>query len=247
MVSIITPCHNGSRFIGRSISSVLQQSYLDWELIITDDCSTDNSLDIIYSLAGTNPKVIIVPLKEKVGAAEARNIALRKAQGRYIAFLDSDDIWTPNKLERQLSFMISNNYLFTFTSYGLINESNEMLYKTIKVPRSLTYHNYLKNTIIGCLTVIIDRQQVGSFEMPDLRSSHDMALWLQILKKGIIAYGLNEELAFYRVVSNSNTSKKIRAALDVWFVYRRIEKLPIIYSSICFLSYAFNALIKRVL
>jgi len=247
MVSIITPCHNGSKFIGQSINSVFQQTFLDWELLIVDDCSTDDSLEVIYLLVGNNSKVKVIPLKEKVGAAEARNIALRNAHGRYIAFLDSDDIWSPNKLERQLTFMVSNDYSFSYTAYGLMNEDGKRLNKTINVPKKIGYHEYLKNTIIGCLTVIIDKQKVGPFEMPNIKSSHDMALWLHILKKGFIAYGLNEELAFYRIVSNSNTAKKTKAALDVWYVYRRIEKLPILYSSICFLGYAFNALKKRVI
>lgn len=247
MVSVITPCYNSSKTIGQTINSVLQQTFFDWELLIVDDASTDNSLGLIYSLVKNNLKVRVFSLKENVGAAEARNVALREARGRYIAFLDSDDIWIPNKLERQISFMASNNYAFSFSAYGIINEDGHKLQRTIYAPIKMTYHKLLKNTIIGCLTVIIDKQKVGFFEMPNLRSSHDLALWLQILKRGIHAYGLNEELAYYRIVGSSNTANKIKAASDVWWVYRKIEKLSVIYSSICFLCYAFNALKKRVL
>jgi teichuronic acid biosynthesis glycosyltransferase TuaG len=247
MVSIITPSYNCSKFIGQTLTSVFTQTYDEWELIIVDDCSTDNSLDVIYQIAGNNQKVKIIALKENVGAAEARNIALRQAQGRYIAFLDSDDIWCPNKLEHQLSFMISNNYSFSFTAYALMNADGKLLNKAIAAPKKIEYNRYLRNTIIGCLTVIIDKQNVGSFEMPNIKSSHDMALWLQILKRGFCAYGLNEVLANYRIVNTSNTANKKKAALDVWQVYRKTEKLSVLYSTVCFIGYAFNAIKKRVL
>jgi teichuronic acid biosynthesis glycosyltransferase TuaG len=247
MVSIITPCYNSSKFIAQTIDSILQQTFLDWELLIVDDCSTDNSLEIIYSLSGDNSKIVVIPLKERVGAAEARNIALRKANGRYIAFLDSDDIWFPNKLERQLSFMISSNYAFSFTAYNIINENGKTLKRIITAPKRIGYYQYLRNTIIGCLTVIIDRQVVGYFEMPPIKSSHDMALWLLILKRGFIAYGLNEILASYRIVRTSNTASKAKAALDVWHVYRKIEKISFLFSFICFVGYTFNAIKKRIL
>jgi teichuronic acid biosynthesis glycosyltransferase TuaG len=247
MVSIITPSHNSSRFIVQTIISVFNQTYNDWELIIVDDCSTDNSLDVIYETAGNNPKVKITALKANVGAAEARNVGLRQALGRYIAFLDSDDVWCPNKLEHQLAFMSSNNYSFSFTAYDLMNEDGKLLNKTIDAPRMIGYNRYLRNTIIGCLTVVIDKEAVGYFEMPDIRSSHDMALWLQILKRGFNAYGLNEVQAIYRIVNSSNTANKKKAALDVWRVYRETEKLSLFYSSVCFLGYAINAIKKRVL
>ena len=110
----------------------------------------------------------------------------------------------------------------------------------------MTYHDYLKNTIIGCLTVIVDREKTGDFEMPDIRSSHDMALWLLIMKRGFFAYGLNENLAYYRIVSTSNTSKKWKSAKEVWDVYRKVEKLNIVYSAICFVGYVYNAIKKRM-
>jgi teichuronic acid biosynthesis glycosyltransferase TuaG len=247
MVSIITPCHNGSKFIEQCIKSVLKQTFEDWEHLIVDDCSTDDSVNLIYSLAGNNPKYKVIALKEKTGAAEARNIALRMAKGRYIAFLDIDDCWLPEKLEHELSFMISNNYSFVFTSYGLMSENGEYLNKTIHAPRQIGYYQYLRNTIIGCLTVMIDKQIVGPFEMTNIKSSHDMALWLQILKRGFKAYGLDEELAYYRIVSSSNTANKFKAAKDVWYVYRNIEKLSVLFSSLCFVGYVFNAVKKRLI
>jgi len=247
MVSIITPCHNSARFISETIMSVLKQTYQDFELIIVDDCSTDDSLLVIQPFLNSNSNIILVPLKENVGAAEARNVALRLAMGRYIAFIDSDDIWEPTKLERQLNFMVSNNYSFTFTSYRVIDENGILTNRKITAPRKISYSGYLKNTIIGCLTVVVDKQQIGYFEMPNIRSSHDMALWLLILKRGYNAYGLDETLGYYRIVGNSNSAKKGRAAFDVWASYRRFEGLSFCYSLYCFLGYAFNAIKKRVI
>tara|TARA_B100001758_G_C18367742_1_gene589516 strand:+ start:127 stop:876 length:750 start_codon:yes stop_codon:yes gene_type:complete len=244
LVSIITPSFNSERFIRMCIESVLIQTYNNWELIIIDDCSIDSSLEVIKSY--DDERIIVTRLEKKSGAAKARNIGIRKAQGRYIAFLDSDDLWHPHKLEKQISFMSKNNIAFSFTTYQLISEDGLRILNVIKAPIRITYHSYLKNTIIGCLTVIIDRNKTGDFEMPNIRSSHDMALWLLIMKRGFFAYGLNENLAQYRKVSLSNTANKIKAAIDVWKVYREFEKLSFVYSSWCLLNYIFNAIKKRL-
>lgn len=247
LVSIITPCYNSAKTIGLTIDSVISQTYVDWELIIVDDCSVDNSLDVINSKLRDDLKITVIPLKNNVGAAEARNIALRKAKGRYIAFLDSDDIWISTKLRTQILFMSSNRYAFSFTSYQVISEDGKKHLRVINAPNQIDYYQYLKNTIIGCLTVIVDRDTIGYFEMPNIRSSHDMALWLNLLKRGYKAYGLNEVLGYYRSVDNSNSAKKGKAALDVWRVYRKIEGLSFFYSLYCFSCYAYNAMKKRVI
>lgn len=246
LVSIITPSYNSSKFIDDCISSVLSQSYIHWELLIVDDFSMDNSKDIILAFSNLDERIKPVFLNKNVGAAEARNIAIQKSKGKYIAFLDSDDLWESYKLENQLSFMRENNIAFSFSNYQLISEDGLVLSNIILAPKKVTYHSYLKNTIIGCLTVIINREKIGSFEMPNIRSSHDMALWLLIMKRGFSAYGFDENLAKYRVVSSSNTANKINAAKDVWIVYREIEKLSIIYSIFCFICYVFNAIKKRL-
>ena len=246
LVSIITPSYNSSKFIEDCIDSVLAQSYSDWEMIIVDDCSTDNSRDLITKFAKEDSKIHPIFLDVNVGAAEARNIAIKKSKGKYIAFLDSDDLWKNNKLEKQLNFMSKNDIAFSFTSYQPMSENGIEKYSVIGVPKEIDYHSYLKNTIIGCLTVIIDREKTGEFQMPNIRSSHDMALWLLIMKRGFSAYGLDENLAFYRIVSNSNTSKKWKATKEVWDVYRKVEKLNIVYSAICFVGYVYNAIKKRI-
>lgn len=246
LVSIIMPSFNSSLFIEDSIKSVLNQSYKNWELIIVDDFSKDNSVEIINSFVQKDSRIIAKYLNKNSGAAIARNIGLNLAKGNYIAFLDSDDLWKPNKLETHIKFMVENNYSMTYSNYELINEKGIKLNKEIKVPSSITYDQYLKNTIIGCLTVVINRDIVGDFHMPNIRTSQDMATWLQILKNGYTAYGIKQSLAYYRLVASSNSSKKIKAAKDVWKVYRDIENLSLFYSCVCFLGYVLNALIKRL-
>lgn len=246
LVSIITPSYNSSKFIKDCVASVFSQTYKNWEMIIVDDCSKDNSKEIISELSTKDKRIKPIFLAKNVGAAEARNTAIRQSKGKYVAFLDSDDLWNPKKLEKQLSFMYENEIAFSYTNYQFMSENGEDLSNIISAPEKITYDSYLKNTIIGCLTVIIDREKSGEFEMPNIRSSHDMALWLLIMKRGFSAYGLDENLARYRIVSTSNTAIKWHAAKDVWKVYRQVEKLSFIYSTWCFVWYAFNALKKRI-
>ena len=246
LVSIITPSYNSSKFIKDCVDSVFSQTYKNWEMIIVDDCSKDNSKEIISELSTKDKRIKPIFLEKNVGAAEARNAAIRQSKGKYVAFLDSDDLWNPKKLEKQLSFMYENEIAFSYTNYQFISENGEDLSNIISAPEKMTYDSYLKNTMIGCLTVIIDREKSGEFEMPNIRSSHDMALWLLIMKRGFSAYGLDDNLARYRIVTTSNTASKWHAAKDVWKVYRQVEKLSFIYSAWCFVWYAFNALKKRI-
>ena len=246
LVSVITPFYNSSNFIKECILSVIAQTYTNWEMIIIDDCSQKKHKNILDLLCKGNSKIKILSLSKNIGSAGARNIGISKAKGRYIAFLDSDDLWHSKKLENQISFMKNSDIAFSYTTYQSISENRKQVYSIIKAPIMMNYHTYLKNTVIGCLTVIIDRKKTGFFEMPNIRSSHDMALWLHIMKSGFNAYGLDENLASYRIVSNSNTSNKIKAAKDVWLVYRKIEKLSFFYSLRCFMSYIFYAFKKRI-
>lgn len=247
LVSIITPSYNSSLFIEDCIVSVQNQSYTNWEMLIVDDFSRDNSVELIQEIAKQDSRIKLIALSSNVGAAEARNEALAHSKGKYIAFLDSDDLWLPTKLEKQIKFMQSSKCAFSFTSYQPMSEDGSQKFSVINVPSKIHYHSYLKNTIIGCLTVMIDKEQSGDFRMPNIRSSHDMALWLDIMKRGFSAYGLNENLAYYRLVSTSNTSKKWKAATEVWEVYRTVEKLSIGYSLLCFIGYSYNAIKKRIL
>ena len=246
LVSIIMPSYNASRFITESIKSVIVQTYQNWELLIADDCSKDSSVEVIKKIIDKDQRIKLFSLLKNVGAAAARNVAIEHANGQYIAFLDSDDVWEPEKLERQLAFMKENKYAFTYSEYYVMEEDGKKTGSFIRIPSSLSYRQYLRNTIIGCLTVVIDRNIVGDFRMPLIKSSHDMALWLLIMKRGYNAYGIKEVLAGYRLVSTSNTAKKWKAAKDVWRVYRKIEHLSVLFSAFCFCGYVFNAVIKRM-
>jgi teichuronic acid biosynthesis glycosyltransferase TuaG len=246
LVSIITPSYNSSAFIRHTIESVQNQTHSNWELLIVDDFSTDDSVEIIKHYSESDNRIILICLGNNVGAAEARNIAIRNAKGKFIAFLDSDDLWRPEKLERQLSFMKIENYAFSFTSYQRIDQEGIRILNEIKAPKEISYKDLLKNTIIGTLTVMVDREKTGYFEMPVIKSSHDFALWLQILKRGFKAYGLQQSLSYYRIVKTSNTNDKLKASKDVWRVYRDIERLNILDSLYNFMGYVINASLKRI-
>lgn len=245
-VSIIMPSYNAAKFIAASIQSVIDQTYRNWELLITDDCSKDGTVKIVEQFLEKDNRIKLFSTGKNSGPACARNKSLEKVTGKYIAFLDSDDIWVSNKLETQLKFMIEKNVAFSFSSYSVMKEDGTPTGNTINVPKVIGYHGYLRNTIIGCLTVIIDREKTGDFIMPNIKTSEDMALWLNIMKRGFKAWGLQVPLAQYRVVSKSLTSKKWIEAKYVWKVYREIEHINPIYSAICFIGYAINAIIKRL-
>jgi len=244
-VSIITPTHN-SNYIDETVKSVKDQTFPNWEMIIVDDCSTDKTVERIKPYIEKDKRIKLIKLEKNVGAAEARNIALRLAKGKFIAFLDSDDLWKPEKLKIQYNFMVEKDCAFSFGNYCRITEDGKKVINEIKVPEKINYSGLLRNTIIGTLTVMINREKTGYFEMPIINSSHDFALWLQILKNGFNAYGIQQSLAYYREVASSNTAKKWKAAKDVWVVYRKIEKINSLYSIYFFSNYVLNAIKKRI-
>ncbi len=246
-ISIITPVYNGERFIEETIKSVQDQTYKDWEMILVDDCSMDASQEIIKKIAQKDGRIKYMKLKQNSGAAVARNTALENAKGRFIAFLDSDDVWEKNKLEKQLNFMLNHNIGFSFTSYALMNEEGIRLNKEVRVPKKIDYEGLLKNTIIGCLTVMIDKNSIGDFRMPLVRAGQDTATWLSILRKGHVAYGIDEILAKYRKVNGSISSNKIKALKRTWNTYRNIEKLPLSKCIYVFAGYTMNAIKKRMM
>jgi teichuronic acid biosynthesis glycosyltransferase TuaG len=245
-VTIITPIYNGARYIEQTILSVIRQTYPDWEMIIVDDCSTDHPEAVISRYVEQDNRIRLVRLDNHSGAAGARNVAIDQAAGDYIAFLDGDDVWKPEKLERQVSFMADQDLAFSFTSYEIMAQDGKLTGKVVHAPKIMDYKHYLRNTVIGCLTVMINRQKTGKFRMPLVRSSHDMALWLELMKRGFKAYGMDEVLASYRLASSSNSANKFKAARDVWHVYRDIEKLSFFYSIYNLTGYAFHAIRKRL-
>ena len=226
-VSIITPSYNSSKFIVETIRSVLSQTYSHWEMIIVDDCSTDNSVEVIKSFVEKDSRIRLVELTENSGAAVARNKAIEEAKGQYIAFLDADDLWDPAKLEKQLDFMIKNNYSFVYSKYSAISEDGNGLSKDLVFPSKVGYKDLLKTCSIGCLTVVLDRGKFTDISMPLIRRGQDYALWLKLLKQVDYAYCLDEDLAKYRVLENSLSRNKIKKFKGQWNIYRKIEGLTI--------------------
>lgn len=245
LVSIVTPNYNSSKFIDETINSVLAQSYQDWEMLIVDDCSKDNSAETILNYSKKDNRIKLISLKENLGAAEARNIALKEAQGRFIAFCDSDDVWLPHKLERQIQFMLDNKIPISFTEYGVWSEDLSKEYYAIQVPKSVGYQQYLKNTIIGMSTAMIDKTMVETFMFYNIRTRQDTYLWITLLKRGLTAYGIQENLVKYRIRKKSISANKIKAAKRVWFLYYRLEKFSFTKTLYYFFWYGFNAIRKR--
>lgn len=244
-ISVIIPCYNMRRFIFDSMRSVVRQTFADWEMILVDDGSTDGTYETIKSLAEGDYRIKHAA-KTHSGIADTRNQCIQMAQGRYLAFLDADDYWYHCKLEYQLEFMREQNLGFSYTSYNCVNEDGDAIVKIVKTAGDLTYNDYLHNTIIGCSTVMIDRDKVGNVVVPNFRTSEDSATWLKILKRGYKAYAIEKPLTYYRIRSRSASSNKLQASADLWKVYREQEKLPLADAVDCFASYAFNAIKKRL-
>jgi teichuronic acid biosynthesis glycosyltransferase TuaG len=240
LVSIITPVYNSEKYISDTINSVLAQTYTNWEMLIADDCSSDNSAEIINRY--TDSRIKYIKLESNSGAAIARNKALEQAKGNYIAFLDADDTWKPEKLEKQLKFMIEKDIGFSFAGYEIIRDKKN---KIIEVPDTLNYNQFMKNTIIGTLTVMISRKHVGEVRLVDVKKDHDSMTWAKLLRQGNTAYGLNESLAYYRKVEGSISNNKIKAAKNHWNNCRRIEKLSIPKCMYYFFFYVLNAIKKH--
>ncbi|WP_281216945.1 glycosyltransferase family 2 protein [Lysinibacillus capsici] len=246
LVSIITPSYNSTRFVTEMVQSVLEQTYTNFELIIVDDCSKDNSLDVLNAFSKQDQRIKVYSLEKNSGAAKARNFGIQVANGKYLAFLDSDDLWDPNKLALQVEFMERNKYEFSFTNYRMIDEQGNLLNKVVRCPKVIDYKSLLKNTTIGCLTVMLNIEKLGKPLMPNLQPE-DTALWLKILRTDCKAYCLQEELASYRLVGNSASSNKLKVAKKMWGVYRKSENINGLKASWYFINYAWNAVKKHYL
>lgn len=244
LVSIITPSWNVERLIGETIESVQAQTFGDWELLIADDCSTDRTPAVVSRYASADPRIKLIRQPRNGGPALARQAAIERAQGRYLAFLDSDDLWLPTKLERQLAFARSRGAPLSYTAFRRIDEQSATTGRLIWVPESLTYEQLLKNTSIATLTAMVDRDLAGKVAMKN-EPYDDFCLWLSILKPGLVAYGLNEDLARYRVRGSSVSSRPLRSAGWVWHIYRRVEKLPLPKAAWCFVHWSTRAWLKR--
>lgn len=246
LVSVIMPCYNMASYVSDSIKSVIAQTYPHWELLIVDDASTDETVNIIKSYAQADSRIKFAIKKQNSGISDTRNQCIQMAQGQFLAFLDADDIWHPEKLEKQLSFMLAKNIGFTYSTYDWIDEDGRIMNKFINTIGNLDYKTYLRNTIIGCSTVMVNKAITGDVFVPKFRTSEDTATWLDILRKGLMAYAIDESLVSYRIRRKSASSNKIRASIDLWKVYRQHEKLPFFKAIYYFSCYAFNAVKKRL-
>lgn len=248
LVSIITPSYNCAKFIGETIDSILSQNYQNWELIITDDCSTDNSRDIIREYCNRDKRIKLLQLSQNSGAGIARNNSIKEASGRFIAFCDSDDRWYPEKLEKQLAFMVENNTALSYTSYDTVDESGKIIGYVKCLPK-LNFSKILRDNGIGCLTAIYDAEKIGKQFMPSIRKRQDWCLWISIIKKIGECKGLCEPLAIYRVRSGSISSNKVAMLKYNFNVYHEVLGYNRLASSILlfgyFLPYYFYKKIKQ--
>lgn len=245
LVSIITPAYNAEKYIKQAIESVISQTYKNWELIIVNDFSNDNTRLIIEQYSKKDERIKLINQEANKGIAITRNTALKYARGRYVAFLDSDDLWKEDKLLKQIKFMNNNNSYFTFTKYELINETGEKLNKTFKIPQTLEYKNLLNLNSIGCLTVVIDRKKIKKIHFP-LVNHEDYATWLNILKEGFNAHGIDEVLACYRKGDTSISSNKLKTLGWTWKIYRNNQNLNILLSIKSMSLFTINTLIKYI-
>ncbi len=248
MVSIVVPVYNAARYIENTIRMVGEQTYKDWELILVDDASRDGSAEIIEEIIRKQGKRIrLIRKNTNVGAAEARNAGIDASSGRYIAFLDADDVWKPDKLEKQIAFMEKTGAAFAFHSYEFGDENANPTGKIVHAPATLKYKQALSRTVIFTTTVMFDTEKIDMeiIHMPQV-PSEDTATWWRILKSGYVAYGLDENLAIYRRPAKSLSSNKLEAIGRIWFLYRNIANLSIPQSLFYFGGWAIRATLRRL-
>lgn len=244
LVSVIMPVYNSERFLEDAIRSVINQIYINWELWLVDDNSTDNSKKLITNFTTIDNRIKSIFLTKNSGTAIARNTAIARSTGKYIAFLDSDDIWLPEKLSKQISFMEVNGHSFTYTWYSVMDENGMDLKQTIKAPATVTYKQLLKNNTIGCLTAVYNSDKLGKMLMPDIRKRQDYGLWLNILKTNVVGYGIKEPLAIYRTGISSLSNKKTNVLKYNWILLRKYQHLSFFLSLFYFLCFLYNKSIK---
>lgn len=248
VVSIVTPVYNTEKYLRDCIQSVINQTYPYWELILINDCSTDNSQKIVDEFARLDTRIISIENEVNLGSGQTRNKGIERARGRYLCFLDSDDRWKSNKLKDQIQFIESNNYPFIFSSYDFIgSDGNQIKPPKIVTTQPVDYDFLLKRTEIFTSTVMIDLHQTGRFLMPHHRRKQDYGLWLSILKSGQLAYGMEDILAEYRLREGSATSKKWTLIWKHIVFLRETQKFGWFQSLFYTFHWGFNGFIKYYL
>lgn len=250
LISVIVPVYNAGKYIEETIAMVVAQTYTGWELLLVDDCSKDDSCEKIEKCVksyGEAGKIRLIKKPVNQGTARARNTGISEAKGRYIAFLDADDVWMADKLERELAFMKKKQAAFVFTSYEFGDEKAMPTGKIVHVPERLTYRQALSRTVIFTTTTLFDTDKISKelLYMPVVKSE-DTATWWKILRNGYVAYGLDEVLAIYRRPPQSLSSNKVEAIRRIWNLYRREEKLNFVYSLYNLFFWAVRATLRRI-
>ena len=248
LVSIIIPVYNAASYLEETINSIQEQTYSNWEAIFIDDCSSDNSYNLIKKYQKEDKRIKLIKNKTNSGAAVSRYNGIDHAEGDYLCFLDADDKWHPKKLEKQINFMQELNCEFSFTGYQFANEKCNPNGKIVSVPDKINYQQALKNTTIWTSTVMFDMGKLTKDDiyMPNIKRGQDTATWWKVLKKIEYAYGLNEVLSYYRRTNNSLSANKLTALKRTWNLYRNVEHLNILSSFYNFCWYCFNAVRRRV-
>lgn len=249
LISIIVPVYNVEKYIRETMDCVRAQTYENWELLLVEDCGTDKTVEVIeqYLQEKADGRIRLIRQASNMGAAKSRNRGLAEAQGRYIAYLDADDLWVPEKLEKELRFMQEKGVAFAFTGYEFADADGVGTGKIVRVPETLNYKQALSNTTIFTTTVMFDTEKISKdlLEMPIIKSE-DTALWYKVLRNGYTAYGLDENLVKYRRVGKSLSSNKLEALRRIWNLYRKAEGLSVMRSAYHFCFWAVNAVRRRV-
>ena len=238
-ISIIVPMYNAMKTIQDTIESVKAQTYGDWELIIVDDCSKDDSKKCAESFAKKDHRIKLYQMQKNGGPGAATKLGFGKATGGLVAFIDADDLWTPDKLEKQIIFMVDNNYEFVCSDYCWVDENGKDLNKIIKCKDIADYKTILRTCPIGSSTVVLTSDQLRKVDIPTIRKNNDYALWLQLLRDGTKVYGMHDILMQYRIISSSNSFNKRKMIKYFWEIYRKYEGFSIIKSSLLLGQYIF--------
>lgn len=246
MVSIITPCYNCSKLIGATIESIQQQTYTNWELIIVDDCSTDESVNVVQSYSQNDSRIKLLRTSRPSGSpSEPRNLGIDAARGKYIAFLDSDDVWLPTKLERQITFMVQNGYEMVYSYYEKMSWNGIRSQRIVKTEKKSTYTSLLKSNAIPCLTAVVARGIIGDIRFKTI-PQEDFCFWLDILKTGVVAYNYAEVTAIYRESENSRSANKLNMFRGYWNVLRNHQNISIFASCCYMVTYAIYGFLKYI-
>lgn len=247
MISVVMPTYNSEKYIRDGLESVLNQTYKDLDVIIIDDCSSDNTISIVHEYMQRDSRIRLFENSKNSGAGVSRNVGIDMALGEYIAFLDSDDIWDKNKLFLQCDYMKTENMSFCFTAYEIISEHGTVI-RTVDLNNcdKVSYTDMLrKKATLGCSTVMLNKKRLGHIRMPDIRTGQDYVTWLNILKEVDYAFCLNKPLTQYRITPGSISRNKIKKAKRQWFIYRNIENLNLLQSINCFKYYAYRAIFRK--